>query len=81
MTNIWGNNFILAHIQPQTGLQTATLGLRMQWRPAGFPAPFGVERMVVSGAGTKKVEVVEVGHFQDEKVVASALGYAITGTL
>ncbi len=81
ITNIWGNNVILAHIEPGTGLQTRTLGLRFQWRPAGFPGPMQVERQVEKGAGSRKVEIIEAGHFQDEKIVASELGYAITGTL
>tara|TARA_Y100000310_G_scaffold171492_2_gene171689 strand:+ start:3146 stop:4132 length:987 start_codon:yes stop_codon:yes gene_type:complete len=77
ITNIWGNNALLAHIGPATGLQTKSLALRFQWRPAGFPADFQVERMTVNGAGTEKVEVIEAGHFQDEKVIASELGYLI----
>lgn len=81
ITNIWGNNVLLAHVGPATGLQTATLGLRFGWRPAGFPAAFGVERKVERGAGSRKVEIVEVGHFQDEKIVAAELGYLISGTL
>lgn len=77
ITNIWGNNVLLAHIGPATGLQTKSLGLRFNWRPAGFPADFQVERMTIAGAGTEKVEVIEAGHFQDEKVVAPELGYLI----
>lgn len=81
MTNIWGNNVLLAHVAPGVGLQTATLGLRFNWRPAGFPADFAVERRVDSGAGTRKVEIVEAGHFQDEKIVAPDLGYLIASTV
>lgn len=77
ITNIWGNNVLLAHIGASTGLQSRTLGLRFNWRPAGFPSDFAVERMTVSGAGTRKVEVIEAGHFQDEKIVAANLGYLI----
>lgn len=81
MANIWGNNVLLAHIERGTSLQTQTLGLRMQWTPEGFPAPFSVERRVESGAGTRKVEIVEAGHFQDERLVAPSLGYVIASTL
>lgn len=81
MTNIWGNNVLLAHVETQTGLQTKTLGLRFSWRPEGFPLPFSVERQVFAGAGQPKVEVVETGHFQDEKLVAPDLGYLIGTTL
>jgi len=81
MGNIWGNNVLLAHTGAASGLQTATLGLRFQWQPAGFPAAFAVERNVESGAGSRKVEVIEAGHHQDEKIVAGNLGYLIGGTL
>ena len=81
ITNIWGKNCVLMHQGPATGLQSRTLALRFQWRPAGFPADFTVERMTINGAGTRKVEVVEAGHFQDEKIVASELGYLIASTV
>ena len=51
------------------------------WQGPGFPSNFGVQRAVEAGAGQKKVEIIEAGHHQDEKIVAAALGYAITGTL
>lgn len=81
ITNIWSNVCLLAHVEPTRGLKTRTLGLRFGWQPAGFPGAFQVERSVQAGAGTRKVEIIEAGHFQDEKVVASDLGYVITGTL
>lgn len=73
-TSIWGNNAILAYVGPGTGLQTATLGLQLRWTPEGIPAPFQVFRYDDPDPG-KKVEVVECGYYQDEKVVAKALGY------
>jgi hypothetical protein len=36
-----------------------------------------VTRAIEDGAGSRKVEIVEAGYFQDEKVVASALGFYI----
>ena len=81
ITNIWSNVFMLAHIEPAAGLKTRTLGLRFNWQPAGFPGAMQIERSVQAGAGSRKVEIVEAGHFQAEKVVAADLGYVITGTL
>jgi hypothetical protein len=82
MVNIWGNNLVLARVDPgAVGLQTATLGLRMQWTPEFYPAEFGVQRSVEANAGQRKVEIFEAGHYQDEKVVARDFAYAITGTL
>lgn len=81
VTNIWGNNVVLAHVGPNTGLQSQTFGLRFQWRNPIFPANMGVSTAVENQAGQKKVEVLEAGYFQDEKVVASELAYVIQNTL
>jgi len=81
ITNIWGNNCLLAHIEPATGVNTRTLGLRFQWRPAGFAAPFVVGTKRESGPGTANIEIIETGHFQDEKIIAADLGYLIASTI
>lgn len=81
ITNIWGNNVILAHVDPNPiSLETATLGLSMRWQPDNFPAAMQVERYDDADKGTKK-EWVEAGYFQDEKIVSSTLGYGILNTL
>lgn len=81
MTNIWGNNLIIARIVPPAGLKTATFGLSFRWMPAGFPAPMSVGRQIFSGPGTENIEVIEGQYFQDEKVVAADLAYGIGSTL
>jgi len=80
ITNIWGNNAILARVSPGVGLQTETFGLSFRWTPANMPAPMQVRKYDDADPG-KAVEVVDVGYYQDEKVVASALAYGISGTL
>lgn len=81
MTMIWGNIALFAHIEPANGLQTRTLGLRFQWTPDGFPSAFAAGTQRFAGPGTRQVEVVEVGHFQAEKIVAPNLGYLIGSTI
>lgn len=81
ITNIWGNCAILARVVPGVTKRTATFGLGFAWTPEGFPAPMSVQRQVFAGAGTNNIEVIEVGYFQDEKIVAKDLAYGITGTL
>lgn len=81
ITNIWGNNFVLARIVPAQGLKTATFGLGMRWTPEGFPAAMQVTRQRFAGAGTSNIEVQEAAYFEDQKIVAADLAYAITGTL
>lgn len=81
VTNVWGNNVVLAHVGPSTGLQSMTLGLRLQWRNPIFPADFGVATNREDRAGQRKVEVLEAGHYQDEKIVAADLAYVIADTI
>ena len=80
IVNIWGNNVILAHVEKAISLQTATFGLSFRWTPSGIPAPMQVSRYNDPDPG-KKVEVIETGYYQDEKIVASALAYGILSTL
>jgi hypothetical protein len=75
--NVWGNNALVCYVaQGGTGLQTASLGLQIRWQPDGIPAPFQVFRYDDPDPG-KKTEVVEVGYYQDEKIVAKQLGYLL----
>lgn len=80
-SNVWGNTALLVHVQRSMGIRTRTFGLRMQWKNPAYPANFGVKRARYDQAGQANVEVVEVGHQQDEKVVAKSLSYGILNTL
>lgn len=77
VTNVWGNNVVLAHIQPGRGTQTRTAALRFQWQPSNFPTPFAVQRSVINQAGSEHVEVQEAMYFQAEKIIAPDLMYVI----
>ena len=81
LVNIWGNNFLLCHVSPNpTGMRTATFGLAFRWLNPDLPTPWGV-RVYNDPDPGKKVEVVEASYYQDEKIVAPQLCYAITTTL
>lgn len=81
VVNIWGNNALLAYVAPMAlGPQTATFGIAFRWTPNGIPAPMQVFRYDDPDPG-KKIEDVEVGYYQDEKIVATDLGYLINATL
>lgn len=80
MNNIWGNNFLLARIEQNPGLQAQSFGASFMWRPAEFPAPMAVERFN-DPEPSKKSERIETQLFVDEKVVASDLAYLISSTL
>lgn len=79
--NIWGNNVIMAYVSPSAvSRQTRSFGLTFRWTPPGLPAPMSVRRYNDPDPG-KGIEVVDVGYFQDEKIVASNLSYGILNTL
>lgn len=80
MTNIWGNNLVLAYINRPTGLKTVTYGLSLRWNVPGMPS-MRVGRQRFSGPGTRNIEVQEAAYNQDEKIIGQQLAYALTGTL
>ena len=81
MVNIWGNNALLTYIdRSPPGMETVTFGLGFRWTPEGIPAPMQV-RVYDDPDPGKKVEVVEVGYYQDEKIVARELAYVVGNTL
>ena len=75
-SDVWSNHIALLHVAANPGRMTPTYGYTFQWKPAGFPAPFTVRRY-----DDEKImaEVQEVHHFQDEKIVSTALGFLIIG--
>jgi hypothetical protein len=81
MSNVWGNLFMLAHTGPGTGLRSQTFGGRFRWRNPIFPSDFNVQTAVYNRAGEEKVEVLEAGYFQDERIIARDLAYVIKDTL
>jgi hypothetical protein len=83
MVNIWGNNALLCYVDRSApSLETATFGLGMEWNGDGEPGGMGMQARVYDDPDPgKKTEVVEVGHYMDEKVVARELGYLVGNTL
>lgn len=81
ITTIWGNNAILAVVNPAAGPMTQTFGLSFRWQPEGMPAMAVMRDASEMAAGKKWVEVLEAMYYQDEKVVAPSLAYGINNTL
>lgn len=78
ITSIWGPTALVCYVPPTAeSLALAAFGLSMRWTPDGMPAPFQVGLQTFAGPGTKNIEVVETGYYQDEKVTAANLGYYI----
>ena len=81
LVNIWGNNFLLCHVNPApTGMRTATFGLSFRWLNPELPAPWAT-RVYNDPDPGKKVEIVETGYYESEKIVAPELAYCISTTL
>jgi len=80
-SSMWGDNLLMMYKGANTGLQSVTFGLRFQWQPPYYPANLGVLTKVENGAGERKVEVVECGHSETEKIVAKDLAYLVSDLL
>lgn len=81
ITNIWGNNALICYVDPAApSIQTVTLGLGFRWQAPELPAAMAT-RVYDDPDPGKKVEIVEVGYYQDEKIVARDLAYLIGSTL
>ena len=81
IVNIWGNNALLCYVDPAApSVQTATFGLGFRWNAPELPAPM-VARVYDDPDPGKKVEITEVGYYQDEKIVARELSYLVGNTL
>lgn len=77
MSSIWGPTALLTRVENALSLMTATYGLTMRWTGSELGVPMAVTTAVEDGAGSRKVEILEGGTYQDEKLVASDLGYYI----
>lgn len=80
VTNIWGSNVILARVVPSLSNKAETFGLSFRWTPSGIPGPMQVRRYNDPDPG-KMIEVVDIGYYQDEKIIAQALSYGILDTI
>ncbi len=81
LANIWGNNLLLCYVSPNpTGLRTQTFGLAFRWLSPDLPAPWGV-RVYPDPDPGKKVEILEAGYYQAEKIVSPTLAYLVGSTL
>ncbi len=81
ITNVWGNNALLCYIDRSApSAQTATFGLGFRWQGEDLPAPM-VASVYNDPDPGKKIEITEVGYYQDEKIVARELAYLIGNTL
>lgn len=77
ITSIWGPTALLARVEPAISLQTATYGLGMRWTDPELGMQMTVTTAREDGAGSRHVEVLEAGYYQDEKVISSDLAFMI----
>lgn len=81
MQNVWGNSALLTYVDAAApSLQTATFGIGFRWTNPELPAPM-TARVYDDPDPGKKLELIEVGYYQAEKVVARDLAYLVGNTL
>lgn len=81
LTNIWGANAVMAFVDPNPrSTRALSMGMGFRWRPEGMPTDMQVMRSQMNDAGSRHVEVIEAMYYQDEKIIAPELAYAITAT-
>lgn len=77
LSRVWGDNVFLYYNPPRASTDVPAWGYSFRWNKAGLPN-MQVERHPFD---TKtKVDELEVGYYQDEKVTSAALGILISYT-
>lgn len=75
-TDIWSTTCLFAYVAPAPGKMIPTYGYTFRWTPPDMPAPFSVERYNLQ---EKHVEVSEISHYQDERIIGTDLAALILG--
>jgi hypothetical protein len=76
-TDVWSTHVHLLYVDPSPGIMTPTFGLAFRWAGDGAsqgPGGITIERKYDDD---RKVQWLRAGYYQDEKVVASELGFTI----
>jgi hypothetical protein len=70
MSDIWGNDALLAYINPRLGKKTVTLGVTYQWKQRT------TERLNGTDERDRRGQFVRVGdHYYDEQLIAAGAAY------
>ncbi len=72
---IWGPHCLVAYLERQAGMDAPTYGAAFRWAEAGVPN-MQVERLPYDAR--IKAQELEVGYFQDEKIVAKPLAFLVS---
>lgn len=80
LTTLWGTNVLLAYVNPNPSptMDEPSFGYTFRVTAPGIPN-MQVERHPYDSR--RKVDDVEVGVYQDEKIASSALGFLLTGVV
>lgn len=78
LANTFPSDSVLAYYAPPSpSREVPSFMYSFRWTAPGLPAPLAVERHPYDSK--RKVESIEAGYYQDEKITSSALGALIRG--
>lgn len=77
ITSIWGPTALLMRRENAPSMQTATFGLSFRWTDPALGSAMTVTSKLEDDAGSRHIEILEGMYYQDEKVVATDLGFYI----
>ncbi len=80
--DIWGDDVLLAHVQPGQDLSLLNFGRTFYWNQFGAPGEADVPMLIESYRDdTVKSDVHRAQHYTDEKLVGADAGYLLTDVL
>lgn len=75
LASVWADNVLVYYAPPSPSIERPSLGYNLRWSGAGLPN-MQAERHAYD---TKtKSEEIEIGYYQDEKLVAPSYGFLLT---
>jgi hypothetical protein len=77
LSRIWGDHVLLYYTPQRASIEFPSFAYTFRWKVAGLPN-MTVERLPYNR--TKKSDEIEIGYYQDEKILSTALGVLISWT-
>lgn len=79
LSELWGPYVNLMHVNPLRGQQVDTWAQAFRWTDPKLGVPMAVERYPYDGK--RKAEGLQVGYYQDEKIVSTDLNWRVASII